>query len=70
MYYIRDLVGEHVTGAFYKEELIKSSLLAHYQVEILRSKVKRGKRKYFVHWRGYPDKFDWWIDADDLIRYG
>ncbi len=69
IHYIRDLAGEDVTGALYKEELIKSSLLAHYQVDILRSKVERGKRKHFVHWRGYPDKFYSWIDADDLGRY-
>ncbi len=67
IYFIRDLAGEDVTGAFYREELIKSSLPSHYQVDILRSKVERGKRKYFVHWRGYPDKFDSWIDADDLV---
>ncbi len=62
IYYIRDLAGEGVTGAFYREELIKSSLLTHYQVDILRSKVERGKRKYFIRWRGYPDKSD-----DDTI---
>ena len=68
-YYLRDLAGEDVDGAFYGEELTKSTLPDQYQVDVLRSKIERGKRKYLVHWRGYPEKFDSWIDASDLKRY-
>lgn len=69
-YYVADLAGEAVSGAFYREELVKASLPTHYQVDILRSKVQNGKKKYLVRWRGYPDKFNSWIDAGDLTRYG
>lgn len=67
VYYISDLAGEEVKGVFYREELIKTSLPEHYQVDVLKSKLdQNGKRKYLVHWRGYPDKFDSWIDASDF----
>lgn len=68
-YHLVDLAGEEVEGGFYQQELIKSSLLNQYQVDVIRSKVVRGKRMYLVHWRGYPDKFDSWIDVKDLNRY-
>lgn len=67
-YYLSDLAGEEVKGLFYREELIKTSLPQYYHVDVLKSKIVRGKRKYFVHWRGYPDTFDSWIDAEDFLK--
>ena len=68
-YYLKDLGDEEVKGAFYRDELIKTSLPDAYQVDVLKSRTHRGKRQYWVHWRGYPSKFDGWIDAADLLRY-
>lgn len=68
-YYLKDLEGEEVKGAFYRDELIKSSLPETYQVDILKTRTYRGKKQYRVHWRGYPSKFDSWIDASALLRY-
>lgn len=69
VYYLRDLADEDVKGAFYREELTKSSLPDQYQVDVLRSKTDKGEKKYFVHWRGYPNKFNSWISKSDLMRY-
>lgn len=68
-YYLKDLGDEAVDGAFYREELIKTSLPDQFQVDILKSRLHRGIRQYRVRWRGYPRKFDSWIDAEDLIRH-
>lgn len=68
-YYLEDLEGEEVKGAFYRDELIKTSLPDTYQVDILKSRTHRGKKQYMVHWRGYPRKFDSWVDASALLRY-
>jgi hypothetical protein len=38
-----------------------------YEIEkILDHKDVRGRRKYLVHWLGYPASDDQWVDADDL----
>lgn len=68
VYYLSDLAGEEVKGAFYREELIKAALPEYYQVDVLRSKIVKGRRKYLVHWRGYADTFDSWVNATDLIK--
>lgn len=68
-YFLRDLADEDVEGAFYRHELIKSSLPDIYQVDVLKTRKRGNKKQYFVRWRGYPDKFNSWIDADDLQRY-
>jgi len=38
-----------------------------YEIEkILDHKEVRGKRRYLVHWLGYPTSDDQWVNADDL----
>ena len=38
-----------------------------YEIEkVLDHKDTRGKRKYLVHWLGYPIADDQWVDTDDL----
>ncbi len=67
-YYLEDLAGEDIEGIFYRQEIIKASLPETYQVDILKSKVVKGKIKYLVQWRGYPSKFNTWINATDLFK--
>ena len=66
VYYLEDLAGDHIEGIFYKEELIKAKLPETFQVDIIKSKIQNGKRKYYVQWRGYPSSFNSWIDASDI----
>lgn len=66
VYYLEDLAGDNIQGIFYKEELIKVKLPETFPVDILKSKVVNGKRRYYVQWRGYPSSFNSWISASDL----
>jgi len=35
-----------------------------YDIEkVLKTRRKNGKVQYFVKWRGYPSKFNSWVDA-------
>jgi len=63
-YILQDYLGEGIKGKFYEEELQvvhKSGNI--YVVESVLKTKKRGKKvEYFVKWRGYPDKFNSWVN--------
>ena len=65
-YYLEDLEGEPIKGVFYREELIPTSLPPIYHIDIIKTKTVSGRKKYLVKWRGYPDKFNSWIDQSQL----
>ena len=64
-YGIEDYGGESIKGKFYEYELqkvIKDDDV--YDVErILKTRKVNGKVQHFVKWKGYPDKFNSWIDG-------
>lgn len=69
MYKIADLSGEAIDGSFYKEEIQKVPLDENrvYRIEkILKKRRLRGKTFYFIKWRGYPTKFNSWIEENQL----
>ena len=66
IYLIEDLQGEAIKGIFYREELVPTSPPETYQIDIIKSKIVAGKKKYLVQWRGYPDKFNSWIDESQI----
>ena len=66
IYFIEDLQGEAIKGIFYSEELVPTSPPETYQIDIIKSKIVAGKKKYLVQWRGYPDKFNSWIDESQI----
>ena len=66
IYFIEDLQGEPIKGIFYREELVPTAPPETYQIDIIRSKIVAGKKKYLVQWRGYPDNFNSWIDESQI----
>jgi len=68
-YRIADYGGEWLQGAFYQPELqkvVKKDDI--FQIETILDRRRRGKRnQYLVKWLGYPNKFNSWIDEDDLV---
>ena len=66
IYFLEDLQGEPIKGIFYREELIPTTPPEFYQTDIIRTKTVAGTKKYLVKWRGYPDKFNSWIDENQL----
>ena len=66
-YYLQDLQGQPIKGAYYEEELQKvKDLPSDYRIRVLR-RDKRNKR-LFVHWLGWPKSFDSWINERDLTK--
>ena len=70
-YKLREESGENLIGIFYQEELqaIGRPTADHlYQVDVLRTRKSKGTTQYFVHYRGWPNKYDEWIDKKQMAR--
>jgi len=71
-YELRDLAGELIKGRFYEPEIqkvLKSDnlllcfcLLKSDVDRILTTRKRGGKIQYLVSWKGYPAKFNSWVD--------
>jgi len=64
-YTLRDLAGELIKGRFYEPELQKvlKSDDERFDVDrILKTRKRNGKIQYLVSWKGYPAKFNSWVD--------
>lgn len=62
-YSLCDYSDEPIKGKFYKQELQKVVGDTVFKVDkVLKTRKKHGKTQYFVHWLGYPAKFDSWVD--------
>ena len=72
VYTLEDFDGEPIEGFFYEKELprVKKDLNTEsFQIyKILKTKGKWKNKKYFVSWKGYPDKFNFWISASNLKK--
>jgi transposase InsO family protein len=67
-YKIKDFNDEEIEGSFYEPELVKFNKQdEEYEVEkILKTRIKNGKKEYFVSWRSYGPEFNSWIPAENL----
>ena len=63
-YILEDLQGEEIKGTFYEPELQKTEQ----QIFRIEKIIEKEKDKSFVKWKGYPDKFNSWVDNKDLIN--
>ena len=66
IYFLEDLQGEPIKGIFCREELIPTTPPDFYHIDIIRTKTVAGRKKYLVKRRGYRDKFNSWIDENQL----
>ena len=65
-YAIKDVADEEIQGRFYEPELqlvIKEDNV----YDVLKTRRRNGKMEYYVKWKGYPDKFNSWIDSCSLV---
>ena len=69
IYGIKDAADEEIKGWLYEPELkliIKEDNV--YDVEkVLKTRGRNGKIEYYVKWKGYPVKFNSWIDSCSLL---
>ena len=65
-YELRDLDVEIIKGRFYEPEVQKVSKSRddYFDVDrILKMRKRGGKMRYLVSWKGYPAKFNSWVDG-------
>lgn len=70
VYYLIDLEGEEIDGAYYEAEVQKVQFDEHAAraVEDIIKEKRVGKSiQYLVKWRGFPDKFNSWVDSKTLV---
>ena len=62
-YYLRDFGGEDIKGGFYEKELQLVQDSGEYRIEkVLRRKRVNGKQLHLVQWKGWPSKFNSWVE--------
>lgn len=69
-YRIVDQQGEKIEGIFYDQELRAAKNVDNvYKVEKILAERKRCRKKeYLVKWLDYPESFNSWVAADDVIK--
>jgi len=61
-YKVKDYNGESIVGTFYEPELQKVIDTGVYSVDkILKTRTRKGKKEFFVSWKGYPDSMNSWV---------
>lgn len=56
-----------VDGSFYEEELEKVKAVEN-RIEVLDTRVKRGKKEYLIKYIGYPSSHNEWKSADTIRK--
>ena len=65
-YFLKDLQGEKVDGSFYEQELLKTKQNDLYIIEKI---IKKVGNKYLVKWKNYSDKFNSYVNQNDIVKY-
>ena len=72
VYSVEDLQGEVIDGFFYEEELSRVRKDLNEELfaidKILKTKGAGKNKKYFVSWKGYPDKFNSWVPTSNIKK--
>lgn len=65
---LRDQMNERIFGSYYRQELQKVKMPTEFLIEKILQEQKVGKKtRYFVKYKGYPNKFNEWIDSSQLV---
>ena len=67
-YYLKDLNGEKLDGAFYQEELLKTNIKDN-DLHIIEKIIKKVCNKYLIKWKGYDDSFNSYVNINDIVKY-
>ena len=67
VYKLLDEHGEPVIGTFDANDLQLGIPQSVYKFSILKTRIRGGKKEYFVHWDGYPSSDDSWVREEDLV---
>ena len=67
-YKLKEYDGSDIKGSFYEQELQKVKKPSVFRIEkiLKQRRVRGGRRQYYVKWRGYPHKYNSWVDAHSV----
>ena len=65
-YFLKDLQNEKIDGMFYEQELLKTKQNDLYIIEKI---IKKVGNKYLVKWKNYSDKFNSYVNQNDIVKY-
>ena len=66
-YVLSEYDGRILPGNFFQDELIKFIPSEYYPIEIKKERKLGRKKQYFVHYIGWQNKWDHWVNKEDLI---
>ena len=70
IYKVKDFNGKDLEGTFYQSELQKVTIKDDqlWKIDkILKQRRRKNKTEYFVRWLHWPNSFNSWVDAKDVI---
>lgn len=67
-YVLADSAGEVIKGKFFEDELTRFEPSDLFEIEVLRTRKRRKKIEYLVHYIGYPSSMDQWIPKKNLEK--
>lgn len=70
VYKLEDYDGEPIEGSFYEAELQKVKMTedkAFHVEKILKRRAVRGEKQVFVKWKNWPEKFNSWVKASEVV---
>ena len=66
-YRLKDYAGEVISGTFYENQLKQAFEQDRYLVEkVLRTRKRAGHKQLLIRWRGWPSKYDSWVNEEDV----
>jgi len=67
-YVLVDLKGENLIGSFYEQELqkVENNQRAFVIDQILKTKIKKNKKLFFVSWKDYSSENNSWVSEENL----
>lgn len=69
MYTLSNYDGtEIIKGKFYDFEITKFSGDVFRVEKVIKKRKYRGRNQLFVKWKGFPDRYNSWIDADQVVQ--
>ena len=63
MYFLKDYIGETIPRRFYRQELQPIPEPTYRIEKILKTRVRDGKKQYYVKWVNFPSTDNSWVDA-------
>ena len=65
-YKLVDLENEPILGTFYNEELTRANDSGYYDINVLKTRTRKGKKEYLVKFINYPSAPTRWIPERDV----